>query len=264
MDVDRHPRGVGERAPELHHRRRGVGRHLRRRAHHVGEPGVGNEHHRGAPEVQQDAEAPVTQLRPALLPAVPTVVVEVERERLEEEDPDVDPHGDREDLRQVAPYARVERDQPEDQNRTPDRGGRIGHEQQACELLGQLVVALLPTEDADRLRHHREHRHAQNERREVEVKLSRDPDRRPTSDDREIAVLPWDVLLCGGRFRGDRDSKKRGQSPPGQEAAKVQARAPGPLRHQSNHRSGLRPSCPAGRTAVASRSRLACSSGPRP
>src|SRR5256885_15406843 len=47
-----------------------------------------------APHVEQDAEPPMHQLGPALLPAVPAVVVEVEGERLEEEERHVQPRSE--------------------------------------------------------------------------------------------------------------------------------------------------------------------------
>ena len=189
VDVDRHPGRVGQGGPQLHHLGRGVGGDVGRRTHHIRQPAVGYEHDDRAPDVEGDAQPPVEPLGATLLPAVPSVVVQVEREGLEEEESRVHPHRHAEHLREVAEEGGIDGDQQEQQDAAPDRGGRIGDQQKPGELLGQLVVALLAPEDADRLGDHREHRHAQHERGEEQVHLGGDPHRGPSADDRKVSVV---------------------------------------------------------------------------
>jgi len=201
VHVDGHPRRVGDGVPQLDRRRVGRRADVPRRRHHISEPGVGDEHHDGAPDVEEDAQGPVAHLGPPLLPAVPAVVVEVEREGLEEEQPGVDPRRVLEDGKQVGEEARVERGEEEQQDGAPDGRRAVGHEQETREFLAQPVVALVAAEDADRFRHDGEHRHAQHERRKHQMDLRRDPHRRPGPDDRELAVGP-------GRIGGGLDEEQ--------------------------------------------------------
>ena len=159
------------------------------RAHHVAEPAVGNEHHGRAQDVQQHAEPEVPVLRSAVLHPVPRVVIHVQRERLDEEQCHVQPHAHVEERAHVRPEARIQRAEEEDEHRAPDRRRAVGDEQQAHELLRQLVEALVAAEHADRLCDDAEHRHAEHERREHQVDLGRNPDRAASADDREVAVL---------------------------------------------------------------------------
>ncbi len=188
VHVDRHPGGIGDRVPQSDGGRIRGRRDVARRGHHVGEPRVRNEHHDRAPHVEQQPQPPVRPLGPGMLPAVPAVVIEVQRERLEEEQRRVRPHRGAEHRREVGPESRVQRGEEEHEHRAPDRGRAVGHEQQARELLRQPVVALVPAEDPDRLRHHGEQRHAQHEGGEHEVHLGRDPHRGPRADQRKLAV----------------------------------------------------------------------------
>ena len=201
MHVDRHPRGVEDRVPQLDGHRVRRRRDVARRRHHVGEPRVGDQHHHRAPHVQHDAEGPVPQLRPPVLPAIPAVIVEVEGERLEEEQPRVRPHRGAEHPRQIRPEPRIQTGEQEHEDRAPDRRSAVGHEQEPCKLLREPVVAALASEDPDRFRHHREHRHAQHEGGEHQVDLGGDPDRRPGPDHRELAV-------GADRVRGGRDHQQ--------------------------------------------------------
>src|SRR5690606_32189505 len=102
----------------------------------------------------------------------------------------------------------------------PDRGRAVGHEQQAGELLGQPVVALVLADDPDQLGHDREHRHAEDERREHQVYLGRDPHGRAAADHGELAVLAHGLLReqrVGGqneeRERADRAEEVVGRGP---------------------------------------------------
>ena len=188
VNVDRHPGRIGDGVPQLDRSRVGGGGDVPWRGHHVGEPRVRDEHHDRAPHVEQDAERPVAPFGPARLPAVPPVVIEVEGERLDEEQADVQPHRGPEHRGEVGEESGVEGRQEEGQHRPPDRGRAVGHEQETRELLAQAVVALVLAEDADRFGDDGEQRHAEHERREHQVYLGGDPDCRPCPDDREFAV----------------------------------------------------------------------------
>src|SRR3989475_165309 len=176
VHVDRHPGRVGDRVPQLDRGRVGGGRDVPGRRHHVREPRIRDEHHDRAPHVEQDAERPVAELRPSLLPTIPPVVVQIQGERLDEEQRRVQPHRRREDRGEVGPEAGIQGREAEHQHRPPDRRRAVRHEQEARELLAQPVVALVAAENADRLGDHGEHRHTQHERGEHQVHLGRDPD----------------------------------------------------------------------------------------
>ena len=163
-------------------------------------------------------------LRAALFPPVPTVVIEVEREGLEEEESGVQPHRHGEDLCEVAEQRRIDRNQQEDEDAAPNRGGGVGDEQQPRELLRELVVPVLASKDADGLCYDGEHRHAQHESGEQEMHLRCDPHGGPSPDDREIAVVAPRGDLGEGWFCKD-EERQRGD-PCGDPERAAQCRCP--------------------------------------
>ena len=195
VNVDRHPGVIQDRVPELDAGGRRLGCDVARRRHHVREPRIGNEHHDRAPDVEQDAQTPVHDLGPAVLPPVPTVVVEIQRERLEKENGAVHPHRWREYRKQVREELGIERRQEKRERRPPEGRRAVGDQQQPREFFGQPVVALILAEDADPLGHHSEDRHAQHERREHQVDLGGDPDGGAAADQ-------WEVPICASGIGG--------------------------------------------------------------
>ena len=213
VDVDRHPGVVEERVPEAQQSAalRDGGDEVRRTVavrvgsrssgrHHEGQPGVGDEHDRGADQVQHEAEEQV-HLRAELAPAV---VIAVEEERLQEEQQDVGQERRREDVHQVVRELRVEDDQPEGQERAEGGGHRERDAEQLGELVRQLVVALFLGDVADELDDEGEQGHREDEGSKQQVELRQHPDRDPAADERNGAVLGLHVgrglrlrLVCG-------------------------------------------------------------------
>ena len=197
VDVDRHPGEVEEGVPEAEEGAalRDGGDEVRDAVaidvvalagrHHEGQPGVRDEHDRGADDVQHEAEEQV-HLRPELAPAV---VVAVEEQRLQEEQQDVGQERRREDVHQVVRELRVEDDQREGQERPEGGGHRERDGEQLRELVRELVVALLLLHVADELDDEGEQRHREDERREQQVELRQHPHGHPAADERHRAVL---------------------------------------------------------------------------
>jgi hypothetical protein len=125
----------------------------------------------------------------------PAVVVGVEEERLEEEQPHVREKGRREHAHQVGSELRIQNDEHERQERAEGRGQREGDREQLRELVREPVVSPVFRLVADRLDDEREERNRQHERREQQMELCDRPDRDPAADDGEFPVLDLFVRL---------------------------------------------------------------------
>ncbi len=198
VDVDRHPGVVVDGRPGADHGAR-LGDAGRRR--HEGEPRVGDQHDRGADDVQPEPEQQVRD--GGELP--PAVVVGVQEERLGEEQQHVGRERRREHVHQVVHELRVEQHQHEEQERPEGRGERERHGQELGELVRQLVVALVPVQPADELDDQGEQRHRQHEGGEQQVQLRQHPDGDAAADHRKAPIGLLDVgLLAVGLRLGRR------------------------------------------------------------
>ncbi len=190
MDVDRHPGEVVDRVRDGDHRSR-VRDPARR--HHEREPGIRDEHDRGAHDVEADPQSKMHQG----MELAPAVVVGVEEEGFREEEKDVREEGGREHAHQVVRELRIQDDEHERQRRAEGRGEREGHREQLRELVREPVVFLVSRLVADRLDDDREDRDGKDERRKQEVELRDHPDGDAAPNDGERPVLR---LLVGRRL----------------------------------------------------------------
>ena len=130
----------------------------------------------------------MSPLGPPLHPAIPPVVVQVQRERLDEEEPGVDPHRHAEDARHVDPESRIQRRDQEEQQPAPQCRRAVREDQQAGKLLGELVVSGILSHDANEFRDHGEHWHAQYKGGEHQMYFGRNPDRAARADARKASI----------------------------------------------------------------------------
>ena len=217
MDVDRHPRVVVDGVPDGEHRP--LVRDPSRR-HHERQPGIGDEHDRGAHDVEAEPETKMHQG----MELPPAVVIGVEEERLEEEEQDVGKKGRGEHAHHVVGELRIQDDEHERQERAERRGERERDREQLRELVREPVVAQISGLVADDLDDEGEDRNRQNEGREQQVELGDRPDRHAAPDDGKGSVLGLHVgrrlglglrrcLLGRHAFRARRLVDRRGGRP---------------------------------------------------
>ena len=192
MDVDRHPREVVNRLPGGDQRSR-VGDPVRR--HHEREPGIRDQHDRGAHDIEADPQEEMNDR----MELAPSVVVGVEEEGLREEEQDVGKKRRGEHAHHVVRELRIQDDEHERQGCSEGRGERERDREELRELVGEPVVSLITRLVADRLDENREDRHGKDEGREQEVELRNRPDGHAAPDDGEGSVLGLDVRLCPSR-----------------------------------------------------------------